>query len=480
MAKPPKAGIRQFKPTRKQYRAWLYLMDRNTRYVVFGGGAGGGKSWLGCEWLLKNCYEYPDSKWFIGRNELKRLMQSTYVTWNKVCKFHTIPDDDWTLNSKYNYIEFKNGSRIDLLDVAEQPRDPLFERFGSTEFTGGWLEEAGEIPFMAFDVLKSRIGRQKNEEFNLRPPKIYMTCNPNKRWLYRDVYLPWKKEELSKDWMFIQSLYQDNPHTADIYGETLKGIRDKATKQRLMYGNWEYDDDPSSLIEYEAMVDMFGARVNTTEGSHEKYVTCDVARMGMDKTVIGVWEGLELTKVTEIAKSGIDVVVERIKEVLNREGVPYRNVVVDEDGVGGGVCDFMRGVRGFVNGSSPIEPRFKRRGESKEQYQNLKTQCYFLLADYINEHKVGVRFDDVVFKDRLIEELEWVKSRDADKDGKLKILGKDKVKDSIGRSPDYSDMMMLRMYIELIAKMRGGTNVGTRRAGGFGGRIFRPKIKRRV
>lgn len=167
----------QINPLPKQYEAWVALWDEVIKYVTFGGGAGGGKSWFGCEWLITNCYQYPGTKWFIGREELKRLMQSSYVTFKKVCKWHNIPDSDWKLNGQYNYIEFVNGSRIDLLDLKELPADPLYERFGSLEFTGGWLEEAGEIKFRAFDVLKSRIGRHLNKEYSL-PPKVLITCNP--------------------------------------------------------------------------------------------------------------------------------------------------------------------------------------------------------------------------------------------------------------------------------------------------------------
>ena len=63
------------------------------------------------------CYQYPKSKWFIGRKELKRLMSSSYETFKKVCSYHKIPEGDWKLNGQYNYIEFFNGSKIDLLDV---------------------------------------------------------------------------------------------------------------------------------------------------------------------------------------------------------------------------------------------------------------------------------------------------------------------------------------------------------------------------
>jgi hypothetical protein len=36
-----------------------------------------------------------------------------------------------------------------------------------------------------------------------------------------------------------------------------------------------------------------------------------------------------------------------------------------------------------------------------------------------------------------------------DKDGRKKILPKDKVKEAIGRSPDHSDALMMRMWFEM-------------------------------
>jgi phage terminase large subunit len=241
------------RPTPKQHQAWQKLWDAVTKYLFFGGGAGGGKSWVGCEWILTNCQRYPGSKWFIGREELSRLMKSTYITWAKVCKHHGV--SDWKLNGQYNYIEFANGSRVDLLDLKHAPSDPLYERFGSLEYTGGWIEEGGEVAFKAFDTLKSRVGRHMNREYDLIG-KILVTCNPKKNWLYQDIYKPWKEGRLPSGYAFIQSLYNDNPYTADSYAQDLAAIRDQATKQRLMYGNWEYDNDPAALMEYDAIVDL--------------------------------------------------------------------------------------------------------------------------------------------------------------------------------------------------------------------------------
>lgn len=370
-------------------------------------------------------------------------MKSSFVTFKKVCKFHRIPSEDWRLNGQYNYIEFKNGSRIDLLDLAYQPRDPLWERFGSLEYTGGWIEEAGEVSFGAFDTLKSRIGRHLNREMGI-PSKIFITTNPKKNWLYKLVYKPFREKTLPKEYAFIQSLYMDNPYTAEAYGKELAQIKDKATKQRLMYGNWEYDDDPNTLIEYDAIIDLF---TNSVPEDTEKYLTCDVARYGRDKTVIMLWEGWKVYKIIEIAKSGLDKVEDKIRDIAKEEFIPYSHIIVDEDGVGGGVVDNLKGIKGFINNSSALPNPLTK---EKENYKNLKSQCYYMLADKINARGIRIETDSEQVKIWLEEELELVKAKDIEKDAPLQIIPKDEVIELLGRSPDYSDALMMRMWFNLV------------------------------
>lgn len=438
------------------------LANKYTSFLLFGGGAGGGKSWFGCEWLLTNCYKYPGSKWFIGRKELKRLMASTYVTWVKVCRFHGIPDSDWKLNSQYNYIEFINGSRIDLLDVAHQPQDPLFERFGSLEFTGGWGEEVGEWEFLAFDVLKTRIGRHMNKEFNLVPPKFLLTCNPTQNWLYRIFYKPHRAGTLPKDYAFIQSLYKDNPFSRDIYGEQLDKLTDRVLKARLRDGLWEYSADDLALIQYDAIIDMF---VNTVADEPVKYFSADIARFGSDKIVYGCWRGNDLYKLEEKTKQSQLVTEQDIRDHLSKEFIPYENAIIDEDGMGGGIVDHLTGVNGFMGNRSAIlkpddEVESLNRYDnlpptyiSKPNYKNIRSQCYFILADSINNHKISVSAPlTEIQREMLIEELQQVKRVDTSPDAPLQIASKDEIKEAIGRSPDYADTLMMKMYFSLIKK----------------------------
>ncbi len=52
-------------------------------------------------------------------------------------------------------------------------------------------------------------------------------------------------------------------------------------------------------------------------------------------------------------------------------------------------------------------------------------------------------------KEKLTEDLQQMKRKDADKDGPLKIVPKEEVKENIQRSPDFGDTLMMRMWFEL-------------------------------
>jgi hypothetical protein len=387
-------------------------------------------------------------------------MKSSYVTFRKVCFHHKIPAGDWKLNGQYNFIEFNNGSRIDLLDLAYQPRDPLYERLGSLEYSGGWIEEAGETDFMAFDVLKSRIGRQMNKDYNLLPAKLLLTFNPKKNWLYQLFYKPHRDGELPKEYAFIQSLYGDNPHTADTYGEDLAQIKDKATKQRLMHGNWDYDDSPKALFKYDALLDVFS---NTITKTDDKYLIVDIADDGTDKTIFSFWEDLEEYRREEFEHLNTENIIDKIREYASRDRIPYSHIAVDAIGVGAGVASssMLDGIVGFKSSyqaiKTDIDPvrlpnvHYTNAVPLVSDYRNLRSQCVFVLADMVNKHKVASKVSGRM-KEDIIEELSIY--QDASKgDGRRMATLKEDVKELIGRSPDHSDTWIMRMYFVVKGRM---------------------------
>ena len=317
------------------------------------------------------------------------------------------------------------------------PADPNFDSLGSLEITGAFVDECNQISYKAWQIVTSRI-RYKLNEYNLIP-KILGSCNPAKNWTYSKFYIPNSNGTIGNTKKFIQSLPTDNPNLPKSYLESLLAL-DENSKQRLYYGNWEYDNDPSKLIDYDKIINCFS---NDFVDSGEMYITADIARYGSDKMVILVWSGFRVVQVFSLDKCSVTETSEAIRGFATKWKVPNSNIVADEDGVGGGVVDILK-CKGFVNNSKPLKEE-----NQIVEYQNLKTQCYYKLAEKIQNNGIYINCPDGTIQDDIIKELEQVKRDKIDSDGKLRIVPKEKIKEFIGRSPDYSDAMAFRMYFEL-------------------------------
>jgi hypothetical protein len=66
--------------SRKQSQAIQLLDDPTITELLFGGGAGGGKSWLVCLWMVIQCRKYPGITIGLGRKELSNLGKTTART----------------------------------------------------------------------------------------------------------------------------------------------------------------------------------------------------------------------------------------------------------------------------------------------------------------------------------------------------------------------------------------------------------------
>ena len=419
--------------TKTQKECLKYLFDNKTKEVLFGGAAGGGKSWVGVSYLILMATKYPKTRYLMGRSKLDALKKTTLNTFFEVCVAWNLKAiEHYTFNGSSNVITFYNGSEIILKDLFLYPSDRNFDSLGSLEITSAFIDEANQITEKAKNVVASRL-RYKLDENGLIP-KMLMTCNPAKNWVYSEYYRPSKDKTIKPYRKFIQSLVGDNTYISKHYEKQLFEL-DELSKQRLLYGNWEYDVTNDSLIEYDAILSLF----NQKGIDGDKYITCDVARFGADKTVIMYWQGLHLRYVRTLLKSAVNDVVDEIKKLQQENQVNLTNIIVDEDGVGGGVKDYLR-CKGFINNSRAL---------NNDNYQKLKNQCYYKLADLINKGQIGISCSDVNVKNYIIEECEQVRTKDADKDNKLQILQKDTVKGILGRSPDYSDALAMRMYYEI-------------------------------
>ena len=301
------------------------------------------------------------------------------------------------------------------------------------------------------------------------PPKFLLTFNPSRGWLYRTFYEPSKKGTLEKGYAFIQTLYTDNPYTAELYGEQLSGIKNLVNKARLKDGDWDYSDDIGAMTTLEHLQDMFS---NTIIKTNEKYLTVDVAGKGTedahgnksdnDYTVMTVWHGLIVKSITKQIHNSIPTTTQNVKDLASVEGIPYSHIAIDANGIGAGVAGGLNGCVAFNSNSSPfltkaeIRDRKKRVSDSilpqvRTTYDRLKTQCAFKLAELINEHKISA-VNVGEYRDEIIADLTaCLQERDIEKEGKKKMATKEEIKEELGRSPDIGDTFLMRMFWELKA-----------------------------
>lgn len=432
----------------KQEHAIYYLNDDETEELLYGGGAGGGKSALGCLRLIELCQRYAGIRCLMGRSKLKALKETTLNSFFQLANDLNI-GDQFKYNAQSNIIYWNNGSEILLKDLFLYPSDPNFDSLGSLEISFAFIDECNQCTYKAVQVVKSRL-RYKLKEFGIMP-KMLMTCNPAKNWTYSEFYNPSLSNSLRKDRKFIQALPTDNPHLPSSYIRTLESL-DEASKKRLLYGDWEFDDNPYSMFEYSNILNLFTNEF--IKPTQTRYLTCDIAYTGSDKFVLIVWAGLVIEKIIAIDKIDDTQVSKKINELRIEHRIPLKNVIYDADGLqtftrNSASSGVLSGATQFNNNAVPIKVNGK-----KENYKNLKAQCYFMLADMCKDNLLFIQEKN--YRTQIIQELEQINRLPFSDDGKLALEKKDAIRERIGRSPDFADAIMMRMLPEIKGKQKVG------------------------
>ena len=427
----------------KQVEMLKALEDDIHTEIFLGGAAGGSKSFTGCLWQIKRRLQYRGSRGFLARAKLKDLKQSTLLTFFEVCKkLGLVLGKDYKYNSQMGVIKFSNGSEEYLKDLFLYPSDPEFVSLGSTEYTDGFIDEMGDITGQAYQIIKSRI-RFKLDEFGLIP-KTGMGSNPCKTFVYREFYKKNRDKELEDYKIYIPASVYDNPFISDHYIENLKRL-DTKNRERLLNGNWEYDDDPTKIFDYDGIIDMF--TLDAERG--DKYCIVDQAGFGRDRCMITYWDGLFVTEVEMMD----NISAKELDERLVVRKIPRSHCIVDEVGVGFGLKKEMPEIIGFVANAVPLKKKKETEDDQGvHNYKNLRSQCWFELANHVNKGMIGI-YRGILseIKDLLVEDLEVMKQMDVDKDTSLRVISKQELKDTgaLNRSTDAGDVWMMRMYFEI-------------------------------
>lgn len=226
----------------KQFRTLGYLESdqyNEVEEVLFGGAAGGGKSFLGTMWQIARRLKHPGTRGLIGRAELKKLKLTTLRTFEQNWKLFYQGKQPVSININHqdSVIYFSNGSEIILMDLSYMPSDRDFARLGSLELTDAFLDEVSEITDKAYNILNSRIRYKLVNGV----AKCLSASNPANNWLKhtfvsddnnRPIKLPNYKR-------FVPALVTDNPdkNFVDAYVRKLERLP-LYDRKRLLDGDW--------------------------------------------------------------------------------------------------------------------------------------------------------------------------------------------------------------------------------------------------
>lgn len=490
------AEAKQIRP-QKNYQE--KALSSSADIVIGGGAAGVGKTYTLLLDFLRHI-SVPDWGGVIFRRTSPQIKNEGGL-WDTSVKLYPLVGGE-PRESSLEW-KFKSGSKIKFSHL-EYEKD-----------LQGWM--GTQIAFLGFDELTHFTEKQfwflmtRNRSVCGKKPVVRATCNPDpdswvakliEWWINpetgypipeRDAVVRWfvrdgdnfiwgdSKEEVIKnasyfldeevaksglsadDYVksiaFVSGSIYDNKALLDVDRGYVANLRaqDEQTRLQLLDGNWKVVNSENELYDYPAYIGMFD---NVYEvNKKNKYITADIAMEGSDKFIVGAWSGDELVDVHVMGKNNGKEVVDIITTFAKKYQVPNSNIVYDADGVGSFVGGFFNGSKPFNNGGSVIQEP----GKPKENYQNLKTQCFYHSAKMVNEGKIriseyaaGKMYDEkMTIRQRFIHERKAIKKDKIDHEGKLQIIPKAKMKVILnGESPDLMDMFMMRQYFNLVPERK--------------------------
>lgn len=222
------------KPTNRQFVA-LAMVD--TRELLYGGAAGGGKS----DWLLMEGLRYVDQPQYRGII-LRRTYQDLALPGALMDRAH-----EWLGPTRAVYIEkrkvwvFPSGATLSF-GYMESENDKY--RYQGSEFHFIGFDESTQMTGTQYLYLLSRLRSNLNDPIPLRMRAASNPGNVGHQFFY-DRFV--REENRTKGAVYVPARLEDNPYiNATSYNEMLEEL-DPLERQRLRWGNWEARPDGNMI-----------------------------------------------------------------------------------------------------------------------------------------------------------------------------------------------------------------------------------------
>lgn len=434
--------------------------------LVLIGPTGVGKSALAAHVFISICDSFPMSQIFVWRKNFGTARKTIWRTYKKMLvDMNMIEEEHYHLNEGSLLITFPNNSTI-TFGQADSSTDKDQNKIKGLDITASQIEEANELTEDAVDMIMSRKGRANQQG---QPSINILTMNPNNGWTKTRYYDKWKKGQLPPNVMVIEFTLEDSWQTdKDI--NSLIASKPKWWIQRYLYNNWNYLDEDHALISGylwekaklyrmpELKRDEDG-NVIRKNGRFDKVIGVDVSDNGGDATVVSLIEYGVLTAQKELTipertygqNPELDsrptgyLFAQQLIAFAESKGFSKgqaKQISLECNGVGTSMRDNMKLLGWYID-------EYQATGKSRnETFLNLRRA--------LDEGEVQV-LQKESYKGNDDELWREISAHDTDiVDGVEKVTKKDKIKEILGRSPDYADSFAIavRAHSRLHGKIK--------------------------
>ena len=231
-----------FKSFPKQEEFEKAALSLKYKFLMYGGGAGGGKTMVCLHILQFLALAYPKCRIYVIRKTLPVLKETTIPTFRKIAINSLYRKqgngDILVTDSGKQKAVMKNGSEITFA-AENYNSDKELLAFGGLECNFMFLEQIEELSKKMYDRAFERTGRWALEN-GTPPPMIFATTNPTNTWSREVIYERWKDGTLPKDFFYMPALIKDNPYLSQNLGymSSLK-FMDKKHYNKMVEGDWD-------------------------------------------------------------------------------------------------------------------------------------------------------------------------------------------------------------------------------------------------